>query len=588
MHTLLGQLKTARQSAFGRGESWASAYKRTLAEFTALASADSAERVDEDALTRHVATALGYDALSLTQLQTLTPRFDLVAYPECRARRLLVVQGSAPNAPATTAALEATPSTDSDPPLIAVLDDPFDNDIETWVRHRLGRVRVQFAFAAPGELELRLSQLERGYRAMEALDGLTDESADDEAVNELSVVAMSEDSSAVVRLVNSTIFDALQLGASDIHLETEAEGLNIKLRIDGILSKAGEVSGLALGEEVISRIKVLADLDIAERRIPQDGRFRVSVNGRDIDLRVSIMPSLFGEDAVLRLLDRRALTQSQQALTLDTLGLSSEIKASIRKLANLPHGMLLVTGPTGSGKTTTLYGVLTEINQGFDKIVTIEDPVEYRLPGVLQIPVNDKKGLTFARGLRSILRHDPDRIMVGEIRDPETAEIAVQAALTGHLVLTTVHANSVFDVLGRFLHMEVDPYSFSAALNGIVAQRLLRILCEHCAVDDATPIAELLQRHGVAAPTERSPIRVRRAVGCSHCRGTGYKGRIATAEVMLVNDELRHLITEKAPLATLKRVAAASGVVPLRHAATQLALEGRTTMEEVERVTLAH
>jgi general secretion pathway protein E len=588
MHSLLGQLKAARQHVFTRGESWSAAYQRVLAGFAAATPSGSATRVDDDALTRQIATALGYEALALTQLQTLAPRFDLVAYPECRARRLLVVQASPPSATVSIHGSERDASPRTDSTLFAVLDDPFDNDIETWVRHRLGPQRVRFAFAAPGDLELRLSQLERGYRAMEALDGLADDSADDETVNELSVVGISEDSSAVVRLVNSTIFDALQLGASDIHLETEAEGLNIKLRIDGILSKAGEVSGLALGEEVISRIKVLADLDIAERRIPQDGRFRVTVNGRDIDLRVSIMPSLFGEDAVLRLLDRRALTQSQQALTLDTLGLSDTIKSSIRKLANLPHGMLLVTGPTGSGKTTTLYGVLTEINQGFDKIVTIEDPVEYRLPGVLQIPVNDKKGLSFARGLRSILRHDPDRIMVGEIRDPETAEIAVQAALTGHLVLTTVHANSVFDVLGRFLHMQVDPYSFSAALNGIVAQRLLRILCDHCATDDNAPVAELMQRYRASGSADVSSIRLRRAVGCSHCRGTGYKGRIATAEVMFVNDELRHLITEKAPLATMKRVAAESGVVPLRHAAMRLALEGRTTMEEVERVTLAH
>ncbi len=267
-------------------------------------------------------------------------------------------------------------------------------------------------------------------------------------------------------------------------MESDAQGLNIKYRIDGVLSHVGGISGVAQAEQAISRIKVMSELDIAERRIPQDGRFKVMALGREIDLRVSIMPSVYGEDAVLRILDRKALSDQAQGLSLDVMGFEPEIMERFRLLAEEPYGMLLVTGPTGSGKTTTLYGIISEINNGQDKIVTIEDPVEYQLPGVLQIPVNEKKGLTFARGLRSILRHDPDKIMVGEIRDAETAQIAVQSALTGHLVLTTVHANNVFDVIGRFTNMNVDPYSFVSAINGIMAQRLVRTLCPHCAIDD--------------------------------------------------------------------------------------------------------
>src|SRR5205085_7402158 len=304
----------------------------------------------------------------------------------------------------------------------------------------------------------------------------------------------------VVRLVASTLYDAIKAGASDVHLETTTSGLTIKYRVDGVLMPAETVPGVEVAEQVISRIKVMSELDIAERRVPQDGRFKARHKhggeaGRDIDFRVSVMPSVFGEDAVLRILDRRALSDQLRGLTLDSLGFDQDIIERMRKLSAEPYGMLLVTGPTGSGKTTSLYASITEVNKGLDKIITIEDPVEYQLPGVLQIPVNEQKGLTFARGLRSILRHDPDRIMVGEIRDQETANIAVQSALTGHLVSTTVHANNAFDVIGRFMHMNVDLYGFVSALNGILAQRLVRLVCPHCRAADV-PSAELLAESG--------------------------------------------------------------------------------------------
>jgi general secretion pathway protein E len=326
----------------------------------------------------------------------------------------------------------------------------------------------------------------------------------------------------------------------------------------------------------------MAELDIAERRVPQDGRFKVRVGERDIDFRVSVMPNIFGEDAVLRLLDRQALTEQAKALRLDHLGLDLATMTAIRRLASKPHGMLLVTGPTGSGKTTTLYAAITEIHTGQDKIVTIEDPVEYRLPRVLQIPVNEKKGLTFARGLRSILRHDPDKIMVGEIRDDETAQIAVQAALTGHLVFTTVHANSVFDVLGRFLHMGVDAYSFASALNGIVAQRLLRINCPHCATTVLPDHDELRALDLTIEQVADWQFKCGR--GCGHCRGTGYKGRRAVAEVLPLNDSLRELIATKATVSVLKQKARQAGLRDLRDAALELVARGETTLAEVCRV----
>jgi len=317
--------------------------------------------------------------------------------------------------------------------------------------------------------------------------------------------------------------------------------------------------------------------------VPQDGRFTVGVRGREIDFRVSIMPSTMGEDAVLRILDKQRLADAARGLTLDSLGFSEPDRVLIRKLGREPYGMLLVTGPTGSGKTTTLYATLTETHDGRDKVITIEDPVEYQLAGVLQIPVNERKGLTFARGLRSILRHDPDRVMVGEIRDAETAQIAVQAALTGHLVFTTVHANNVFDVLGRFTHMEVDPYSFAAALNGIVAQRLVRLNCPNCSVP-AAPTEELLSESGIPLQ-QAAGFRFMAGQGCGQCRSTGFKGRRAIAEIMILTDELREMIVAREPIRNLKEAARRGGTRFLRDAAVELVQDGLTSLEEINRVT---
>jgi general secretion pathway protein E len=360
--------------------------------------------------------------------------------------------------------------------------------------------------------------------------------------------------------------------------------LAIKYRIDGVLNYAGSIDGTEVAEQMISRIKVLSELDIAERRVPQDGRFKVQWLGREIDIRVSIMPSIWGEDAVLRVLDKRALSDHLEGLRLDALGFDAETMARIRRLASEPYGMVLVTGPTGSGKTTSLYAALSEINRGEDKIITIEDPVEYQLSGVLQIPVNEKKGLTFARGLRSILRHDPDKIMVGEIRDAETAQIAVQAALTGHLVFTTVHANNVFDVIGRFLHMSVDPYNLVSALNGIVAQRLIRSLCPHCS-QRFEPTPAMYADAGLE-PSSCSDWQFHTAVGCGSCRGNGYRGRRAIAELLVLNDEIRELIVGRAPIRQLKEAARRAGTYSLRESALALVRDGVTSLEEANRVTL--
>jgi general secretion pathway protein E len=346
---------------------------------------------------------------------------------------------------------------------------------------------------------------------------------------------------------------------------------------------AGTLAGEEVAAQVLSRIKVMSELDIAERRVPQDGRFKIGVRGRQVDCRVSIMPSIFGEDAVVRILDKQALSDQMQGLRLAHLGFDERSMAEILRLSNEPYGMVLVTGPTGSGKTTTLYAAISEINHGRDKIVTIEDPVEYQLAGVLQIPVNERKGLTFARGLRSILRHDPDKIMVGEIRDAETAQIAVQSALTGHLVFTTVHANNVFDVIGRFVHMGVDPYMFVSAMNGVLAQRLVRVTCSRCAAE-VKPEAGLLQASGLTLEQVQD-FAFRSGQGCGHCRGTGFKGRRAIGEILRLNDEIRELIVAREPIRHLRDAAVRGGTRFLRDAAVDLVRNGVTTLQEINRVT---
>jgi general secretion pathway protein E len=385
----------------------------------------------------------------------------------------------------------------------------------------------------------------------------------------------------IVQFVDQAVLAAYRSGASDVHFECDSGGVSVKHRLDGVLVAYARMEGRQQAEESISRIKVLAKLDITERRLPQDGRFRQHADAVDVDVRVSIMPSVHGEDAVLRLLDKAQLRGAQRTVTLDALGFEPADAARIRDLALQPSGMLLVTGPTGSGKTTTVYAALAEIQTGQEKIITIEDPVEYELPGVLQIPVNEKKGLTFARGLRSILRHDPDRILVGEIRDGETADIAVQSALTGHLVFTTVHANSVSDIVGRFRHFGIDMFGFMSALNGIVVQRLMRKLCPYCAAT-RSPSGE--EGAWLAAARVAGVERIADARGCAECHGTGYKGRFVVAEVHEIDDAFRDLATEGAPVSALKAHTVARGVEPLVTRAARHVMAGVTTLGEVRRV----
>ncbi len=501
--------------------------------------------------------------LAMEDIEQGTPDFGLLSYAESLRRQCLFLRTLGGGA------------------LLAVTD-PFDPALREWARFAMP-AGTRLALVNDADLAAFLARQEAAMSAMSGLLADANDAAESlQGVEELSLAAISEDGSQVVRLVNSTLYDAFKAGASDIHLECEGSGLTIRYRIDGVLSNVGRVAGTALAQEVVSRIKVMSDLDISETRVPQDGRFKVAVQHRPVDLRVSIMPSMHGEDAVLRVLDKQNLASGGGALRLEVLGLDADSIRHIRKLSAEPYGMVLVTGPTGSGKTTTLYAALTEINTGKDKIVTIEDPVEYQLPGALQIPVNERKGLTFARGLRSILRHDPDKILVGEIRDPDTAQIAVQSALTGHLVFTSVHANSTFDVFGRFKHMGVDPYSFVSALNGIVAQRLVRVNCPDCR-KPVQPDEALLADSGIVGDVGEYMFMA--GQGCGSCRGSGFKGRKAIAEFLLLDDELRELIVANAPIRQIKEAARRGGTRLLREAAIELVRRGETTLEEINRVT---
>ena len=389
--------------------------------------------------------------------------------------------------------------------------------------------------------------------------------------------------SPVVKLVETVIFTALERRASDIHIEARDAEVAVKYRIDGVLQHAMQPISKDWHSAVISRIKVLSDLDIAERRIPQDGRFRVKYKGRFIDLRVSIMPASHGEDAVLRVLDKETLSEKFQSLSLDVVGFSQDEMARFRRYIREPYGMVLVTGPTGSGKTTTLYAAINEIKSDEDKIITIEDPVEYQLRGITQIPVNEKKGLTFARGLRSILRHDPDKIMVGEIRDQETAQIAIQSALTGHLVFTTVHANNVTDVIGRFINMGVEPYNFVSALNCIMAQRLVRIICPNCKRAKKVSGDEL--REAGFKPEDAQNTHISEGAGCLECSGTGYHGRTAICELLDLSDRIREMIIDRRPTSEIKRIAREEGMITLRESGMAKAKLGITTLREINKVT---
>ena len=406
---------------------------------------------------------------------------------------------------------------------------------------------------------------------------------DEDGEENLTVERLTSDISPVIKLIDSMIYTAIQRRASDIHIETQDDAVYVKYRIDGVLQAAMRPIDKQFHSSVLSRVKVMAELDIAEKRVPQDGRFKLRMSGKTIDFRVSIMPSVNGEDAVIRILDKESISEQFHELSLDILGFPDEELNRFRRYISEPYGMVLVTGPTGSGKTTTLYGALSEIKSSEDKIITIEDPVEYQLQGITQIPINERKGLTFARGLRSILRHDPDKIMVGEIRDPETAQIAIQSALTGHLVFTTVHANNVVDVLGRFLNMGVEAYQFVSALNCVLAQRLVRTVCEDCK-RPVTISNEVLQESAIN-PERIKDRTIYEGAGCMECNGTGYKGRTAICELLDLTDDIREMILDKRPTSEIKNAAALSGMRFLRESAIQQVLCGRTTLREINKVT---
>jgi type IV pilus assembly protein PilB len=448
--------------------------------------------------------------------------------------------------------------------------------------------KLAIKVATPRQISDLLKRTEQSQRVLEqATEAFTLQISKDEEEGEETISGdrLTRDTtvSPVVRLVETIIFTALERRASDVHIEARDSEVAVKYRIDGVLQHAMQPIAKEWHSTVISRIKVLSDLDIAERRVPQDGRFRVKYKGRYIDLRVSIMPASHGEDAVLRVLDKETLSEKFQSLSLDVVGFFPEETRRFRRYIREPYGMVLVTGPTGSGKTTTLYAAINEIKSDEDKIVTIEDPVEYQLKGITQIPVNEKKGLTFARGLRSILRHDPDKIMVGEIRDHETAQIAIQSALTGHLVFTTVHANNVTDVIGRFINMGVEPYNFVSALNCILAQRLVRVICDNCKRPKKYSDPELTESG--LEPAQWKDFVFAEGGGCLECSGTGFHGRTAICELLDLTDHIREMIVDRRPTSEIKRAAIGEGMITLRQSGLSKIRAGITTLREINKVT---
>ena len=469
--------------------------------------------------------------------------------------------------------------------LVIVVSDPTDLPMIDELAVLLA-TPIKVTVGTPSSIEAILKKSESSQRVLEeATESFQlqilreDESGEDQ----LTVAKLGADQSPVIRLVDTTIFTAIQKRASDIHIETGDDAVHVKYRIDGVLQPAMRPIAKHFHSTIISRVKVMAELDIAEKRVPQDGRFKVRMGGKSIDFRVSIMPSVHGEDAVIRILDKESISEQFRELRLDILGFPEDELRRFRKYIAEPYGMVLVTGPTGSGKTTTLYAALSEIKTIEDKIITIEDPVEYQLRGITQIPINEKKGLTFSRGLRSILRHDPDKIMVGEIRDPETAQIAIQSALTGHLVFTTVHANNVLDVLGRFLNMGVEAYQFVSALNCVLAQRLVRNICVHCKRPAKITRVQLMEA-ALDTSLEFSG-RFFEGAGCIECGGTGYKGRTAICELLDLSDNIREMILDRRPTSEIKKAAREEGMRFLRESAVEQVLAGRTTLREINKVT---
>jgi len=469
--------------------------------------------------------------------------------------------------------------------LVIVVSDPTDLPMIDEVSVVLG-MPIKVTVGAPTAIQSILKKSESSQRVLEdATQGFQLQvlKEDESGEESLTVERLTSDISPIIRLVDSTIFTAIQRRASDIHIETGDDAVYVKYRIDGVLQPAMRPIAKQHHSAIISRVKVMAELDIAEKRVPQDGRFKVRMPGKTIDFRVSVMPSVHGEDAVIRILDKESISEQFTELRLDILGFPELELRRFRKYIREPYGMVLVTGPTGSGKTTTLYAALSEIKSPEDKIVTIEDPVEYQLRGITQIPINEKKGLTFARGLRSILRHDPDKIMVGEIRDPETAQIAIQSALTGHLVFTTVHANNVVDVLGRFLNMGVEPYQFVSALNCVMAQRLVRLICSQCK-RPTRPEPEQLEESGLS-PLLAQSHQFFEGAGCIECGGTGFKGRTAICELLNLSDPVREMILNRRPTSEVKKAAHEEGMRFLRESAVEKVLQGLTTLREINKVT---
>ncbi|MDD2775358.1 MAG: GspE/PulE family protein [Gallionella sp.] len=517
-----------------------------------------------DVFIRRLGDTLHYQVAERSELFKLDADFDVLQYDEA-ARHFCVA------------------ARDPAGRLKLLFDDPFSFELEHWINEKITSKFV-WVLVHRTDLTAFLARYEQAMRAADAANtSLHLHVRAEDGLEDLSLRSVAQENSEAVKLVRSTLREALNMGVSDIHFENAPSGMSIKFRLDGMLLPDRTVQDKALAEQAVSRIKVLAQLDITERRVPQDGRFKAHEGEREVDFRVSVMPGIHGEDVVLRILDKQALRDQMHALNLESLGFRTHEIELLRRMASEPYGMFLATGPTGSGKTTTLYAAISEVNHGNEKIITIEDPVEYQLAGVLQIPVNEKKGLGFARGLRSILRHDPDKIMVGEIRDAETANIAVQSALTGHLVFTTVHANNVFDVIGRFMYMNVDFYSFVSALNGVLAQRLVRMVCPHCVVP-YQPDEKLIKASGLN-PQEVGTFNFVIGQGCGHCRGSGYKGRKVIAEILVLTDELREMITSRQPVRTIKEAARLNGTRFLRDAAMDAVQRGETTLQEINRVT---
>ena len=470
--------------------------------------------------------------------------------------------------------------------MVIAMADPSDLMLLDELKAQL-RVSLKVEVATWNAIESVLRKGDASQRVLqEATEGfraaLVKETEQGEEVLDLDRLS-GDEMSPIIKLVDTIVFTALEKRASDIHLETRDTDMVVRYRIDGALYEAGDPIDIRHHQTIISRIKVMSELDIAERRVPQDGRFRMSIKSRRVDFRVSIMPSIHGEDAVIRILDKEQINEAFKDLKLEVVGFDPSLLNKFRRFIREPYGMVLVTGPTGSGKTTTLYAALNEIRNDEDKILTIEDPVEYQLRGVAQIQVNEKKGLTFARGLRSILRHDPDKIMVGEIRDQETAQIAINSALTGHLVFTTVHANNVIDVIGRFINMGVEPYNFVSSLNCVLAQRLVRLLCPRCRKRYQPTDAELIES-GLTPSRFRDRV-FYATVGCEICNHTGYRGRTAIHELLDMSDSIREAIIDRKPGSEVRRLATAEGLGTLRQSALRLVFGGQTTLHEINRVT---